>query len=945
MEWQQSALLARNLAYNLPCRIVRNLISCLLILLTEGSVPLRGAILPFSTVITNSALRLTIDFGQTNTFDGLFVGGTNVGAVLPMWPNNVNAGWGISPVGAIRVYVGDTSPATTLVGEQWVPPDAGTNIETQASIRFSPVAGRYMTIAVVTNQNWAATNAYWKVVAPPDYTTWDHFLIEPHGLAGTFTNKDAVVGAKFSNAGTLNQAAADLSYYLSELEGAPVPIISPGQTNLYPGTIYRVMDLQHYARTYFMMKRNMASGLLPTNVTVTVSGTREVDFTGWPYRDVLFGVWQFLEKQGVRWYWTDEHSDSVPYGAGVSLSSLPYNYQPSATSIYADWYAQSLKPWDYPVGAPARQGYLNLWRNHWTCSQQAPEVLGGAEVPAQAAPGGLHRDYAEGFAGYPHNYASVVPARILAMTNQILNGVLCDSNWWGESARSGCRVNPSTGDYSGDATPITFCNDNTNLIQWVAQKIIACDHAVPLDSIAPLDLRYFTHRYGLLPMDGTIWCQDPIYCSRRHQSQPVGDAWVYLGGQTFSSEYFYFVTSVAAKVATLGGHQTVGALAYANVNTAPTNMAPFPGNVQVAVCMYGAPDLPISAAINASVSNNWVNWHTLTTNLDCYDYTLLHVDYPQVNDLLPVPLTAGIVDRAKFLASLGALNGGCQATPQSLQYNPWNFYVYPRIRWNSSLTESNLLDEFFKGFYAESAVPMLNFYNVYEQNIVANNIDMRLAGYAYTIVPGTFTYSSLYQMETNLSVAESLATNYITRQRLNTISNQFAWILSNMGLTGVDLTNGSAMMQIGTNATVKLQASDLTPLQTFVGAGGTAWPNEPTFATGPGGRKNWTLFPHNSVQATLNFSKTGYYQVVVNGGYNYFGPGTLRVDIGAYATTFTLTNAGNSSVDSYTNIVYAQAGINQVMLDTFKETNNSSIPAMIYSISLQFLGLTPPAIP
>lgn len=41
------------------------------------------------------------------------------------------------------------------------------------------------------------------------------------------------------------------------------------------------------------------------------------------YANVRRSVWAFLENQGVRWLYPDEHGDFVPTGKGVSLDGLP----------------------------------------------------------------------------------------------------------------------------------------------------------------------------------------------------------------------------------------------------------------------------------------------------------------------------------------------------------------------------------------------------------------------------------------------------------------------------------------------------------------------------------------------------------------------------------------------------------------------------------------------
>jgi hypothetical protein len=203
---------------------------------------------------------------------------------------NYSANVSTPPLGLINVYVGNTPTNSNLVGSWTVPYDAGNPVETEADIRFSPTSGRYVRIALQTKVTWGTD--YWPGPAnlseysgtTSNNAAWNVGEVELYGCAGTNAQvvKDAVVVENNAPA-PLALAAGDLSYYLTELEGKPVPIIAPSATNNYPGTLYLVSDLKPLAPTYATMMANIASGILPTNISVEASG-REVVFSSWPYR-------------------------------------------------------------------------------------------------------------------------------------------------------------------------------------------------------------------------------------------------------------------------------------------------------------------------------------------------------------------------------------------------------------------------------------------------------------------------------------------------------------------------------------------------------------------------------------------------------------------------------------------------------------------------------------
>jgi hypothetical protein len=722
---------------------------------------------------------LLIDLGQPCAVDRVLLMGTS--NQVSRWPNysqNANT----APLGLLVVYVGNAGNTSNQVAQYTVPCDAGNPIEADADLRFSPAVGRYVRIEFHNQVAWG--NNYWPGYAigsqpAPTNVTMNVREIELYGFSGaaaTQTNLNAVVLPTNAPA-PLALAAQDLSYYLSELTGSPHPIILPQSTNQFSGTIYRIVDLASLAPNYATMMANIASGALNTNVQVAVSG-REIIFSSWPYRCVLWSVWEFLERQGIRWVYPDSHGDFIPTGAGVNLSVAPFQYVPPTESIYANFDLNVLEPWPvYQLESP-RQEFLYFWRNRWTF-QSGYGPLGGPEIPAMPSPNVVvNSNFTEGFVGYPHNFSSVVPQRIVDQ----------NSNWWGYSTTTGTRMPPES-----NGAP-AFCMDNPSLISWVAAKMTNIAAAQPLACAWPLNICHWHRPFNLLPLDATVYCADPQWCTPSNgppQANP--EPWVKLYGNACSGEYYSFVTAVANAVQQMHSGALVGALAYADVFVPPATIASFPTNVQVEVCLYGAPNLPMTAAANAGLKSALDGWHARCGNLATYDYALLHTDYPQPDPRLPAPLVAGTLGRSQYLASLGAADGGSQGNLDSLPYNPWNFYAYPRTRWNTNQTAAQIEQEFFNGYFREAAAPALAYYQTLENYQVTNGVNLHYAGYCYGMTPGAFPISILAQMQGYLTQAQAAATNWYVVQRVANLAAGFNWLVANSSdnLVGVNLNDTS----------------------------------------------------------------------------------------------------------------------------------------------------------
>lgn len=817
------------------------------------------AITPGTLITLTNAPSLVIDLGKTAAVHRIFLSGTNHN--LKLW--NPAANQNVAPLGLFVVSVGSSMATLKQVATYTIPPDAGNPVDVEAEIRFSPAVGRYVTIVLQTNITWGVN--YW-----PGYAINPQPAIQGLGLN---VERLEISGSLATNLGPnavvcpanasrpLALAAAELSYYLGELSGQPHPIITPDQTNLYPGTIYRIVDLKPLAPDYATMMANIANGSLPDGVNIEVQG-REVVFKAWPYRAVLWSVWEFLERQGVRWVYADSHGDYVPTGNGVDLSLLPLKYKPSARNIYANWDVANLQPWPIWCLQSYRQEYLYVWRNRWnTSSGGSPGPLACSEIPAMPKPAiTLNSDYSEGLDSYPHNFNIVIPSRILAQ----------HTNWWGYSPTSGTRVSPTT---SGAPA---FCMDSPEAIQWVANKIIALSQATPVESTAPLALPNFKRWYGLLPLDGTTFCQCDAFCAPANLPlQPSGIAWVKLYTNSFSDGYYKFVNDVAGLVKQSNPSATVGALAYADLLQPPQNITRLGDNVHVEICLYGSPNLPVKSPINAQFKAVLDGWASRSTNLSHYDYTLLHTDYCQTNNTIPVPLVTGIVDHAQYLGAMNALDGGTQANIDSLPFNPWNFYAYPRIRWNTNQTSDHMLTEFFTGYFRQASAPMLAYYKAIENYQVGGDVDMHYAGYSYGVTPGSFPRNVLYAMMTNLTAAESIATDWVTSNRVARVRQGFNSVMTISSLSVSDLTNTANVLPVNPSlGSVSLNLAGMTN----------------TGSTQFTALKQWAYWAAGSIQESLNIQKQGNYKItVVARGVQADGIWPiLNVYLGSARQTFTI---------------------------------------------------------
>ena len=344
-----------------------------------------------------------------------------------------------------------------------------------------------------------------------------------------------------------------------------------------------------------------------------------------------------------------------------------------------------------------------------------------------------------------------------------------------DAAKLGRRLPPSVNSTS-------FCFTNPEVIRFVVDKAIDCAGHDP----------NFAGRFWLLPTDSTRYCQCP---ECRRLDSPLKDdpvPFVSCAPYNASGSYYHFVCEVAKGLREALPKAEVAALAYADVHRPPAAIDRFPDNVVVQVCIYGAANLPMDAKANAAMKERLLEWHKKCAHLENYDYLLLHIDYWQKDPQLPAPMVTAIVDRAKFLQGVGALDGGSQAFLESLPWNPWNFYAYPRVMWNVDRSADGILHEFFEGYFREAAPPMLAYYQDIEKHLIANNISLWLKGYCYGVTPGSFPVELLRKMRGHLKEAAGAAKSWVVRERVAAVAEELPWVLKKQGLSERDLEDANA---------------------------------------------------------------------------------------------------------------------------------------------------------
>jgi hypothetical protein len=226
--------------------------------------------------------------------------------------------------------------------------------------------------------------------------------------------------------------------------------------------------------------------------------------------------------------------------------------------------------------------------------------------------------------------------------------------------------------------------------------------------------------------------------------------------------------------------------------------------------------------------------------------------------------------------------------------------------------------EFFNSYFREASVPMKAYYQDLENYQVTNGINMHYLGYAYGITPGSFPLDVLNEMQTNLTAAALLATNWYVIDRIADMQNSFNWVITNAGLSGISLTNTAPYPTIG--STTNPYTVNLTNMVAFTPAY-SVWGNFASLQSGP--TLDWIFGAQGQIQETFNVATAGIYTVTITAhsveAANiwpimnvYFGPGNGSVSVNTttdftYNFTFTVPAGMRDLVITYNNAAAAGA--------------------------------------
>jgi hypothetical protein len=533
-------------------------------------------------------------------------------------------------------------------------------LQPEWNVRFQPIRGRYVKIAIGDNgagMPWA--------IAEMD--------ISGIPLAGTATKpvepgrQMAVImdeSWKERPDGHLMQCAAeDLQYYLMGMLAEPVRLVPVEEAGTCTGMTFRLLSPPEEPAIYPEPD--------PTNlddVVVTRVGD-EVRFGGLTTRAVVYGVYEFLARQGVRWVFPESHAEIVPRRKALDLDILPLSYHP-------------------PFG---RRGY-NVSPPYFDFAQAKSPLDSRFAVRNGVSFGAIPRDNV-GF-GSMHTMGQIFTTE---SSGQRESSRLTHPEWWPTKSSVPCTSNPE-----------------------VLEHVIARMNED--DRVRTEKKRPAVQGYGVSPDDAATFCT----CERCVRMFGTGEQ----GGTPAcdpSDQYFYLIDELAKRLKAEHPTWFLRAAAYERYVRPPQRIDKLPDNVAVDMMPVWQQTLPSTSPQNLPIRTNLENWGSkcASPSFGIWSYMLIYLDNTfsrssgEWNAL--VPNAGAIMEQMRFYRQIGVRSVGTQVMgPQ--HHWPWGFYAWGRTAWNPDADPEEVLTDFFKGYYGEAWEPMLAWYKAMENEAHARDI-------------------------------------------------------------------------------------------------------------------------------------------------------------------------------------------------------------------------------
>lgn len=468
-------------------------------------------------------------------------------------------------------------------------------------------------------------------------------------------------------------AAQELTAYLGKMTGRPIETIVSAQSG-QPTAAAPVIILGHHPANLDLKpeKLDIEESIIsvePNRVRIVGGKLPPVPYQEkdqqklYPRdRGTLYGVYNFLDDLGVRWYRPDPWGEHVPRKSKIVLPLGKTNDKPTYTyrngiQIYRWW----------PDQTDDQRNWIATWRVRNRLNVAGSTGWDGGKYNIVSSHS--HLLYVP-----PWKYFKEHP-EYFALVN-------------------GKRTNKGQ-----------LCLGNPDVQRIVTEEVIKRAREMP-------HIDYFS----LTPTDGGGYCEcnlcramdDPNILAANGQDERLGNV-------SMSNRVHGFNNMVAKELAEAVPGKGVAWLAYTHYTEVPTNIEKFEPNTIIIPSTIAAAYSDYSKLLDDSKATGNVNFkeilegfHKKGATLGTYEYWLGGYWYG------PLPLLTIMKDR---LMQYRKYNVDMVFSETHLSWGPQTIggYFYTRLLWNPDLDLDKELQDFCNNYYGPAAKPMLQYHRLLEE--------------------------------------------------------------------------------------------------------------------------------------------------------------------------------------------------------------------------------------
>jgi len=544
-------------------------------------------------------------------------------------------------------------------------------------------------------------------------------------------------------------AASELARYVKAMSGLDLPV----KTDAAPlsGVTFAVGRTRHSAGLGDRFPKGVA-GPGADSFVIKVGGDLVV-LVGGGDRGTLYSVYEFLERQGCRWFMPGELGEIIPKRESIAA--------PEGEELHVPDFIQ--REIDGGASDPKRIEEIVDWAG----KNRLNRIFGIRRYHLRALPK-EKRDAWDKRGGYLnwqwicHNFSWMVPPRQLFEPHPEYFAF-----------HKVERVPMGSGDrpcYGGG----NLCTTNEEVIRLCADYAAAWFDRNPDGMIVPLN-----------PNDGTVkWCE----CDRCRQLGGIN----FMPGEkgSMSRRMVTFANAVARRVRARHPDRFFMTLAYSNY-VAPEPGIPLEENLLAQYCLHGCYAHPPGACgPNGKPTKQIETWAKLAPGrLAIWEYFLLGDFRAKGEAPVLLPLAYRARDSVRWFKGLGARWYFTQSSYRYWRHNPLLFYMLARLLWETDRDCEALEQDFFSQMYGPAGAPARQFFRLIEES--TQRADWHPVVYSDVASPSpkVFTPEVLERGQALLEQAEGLVADEVSRRRLALLREAFDCTKSSvrtMGLSGLD---------------------------------------------------------------------------------------------------------------------------------------------------------------